>query len=147
MSSMLLFRRNLSTKAPVRLFDKILIANRGEIACRVAKTARRLGVRSVAVFSDADKLSRHVAFADEAHHIGASPAAQSYLQMDRILDVAVKVRAQAVHPGYGFLSENAVRTTDRLGRRSSATRPFFFREREAAQVCCSLPWGHCISTC
>eukprot|EP00128_Syssomonas_multiformis_P014382 Colp12_sorted_trinity150504_noHs@19407 len=89
------------------LFDKILIANRGEIACRVMKTAKRLGVRTVAVFSDADRNSMHVQMADEAYHIGASPSRESYLRMDRILDVAKRTGAQGIHPGYGFLSENA----------------------------------------
>ena len=89
------------------MFSKILIANRGEIACRVVKTARRLGIRTVAVFSDADRGARHVAMADEAVHIGGSPARESYLVVDRILDAARRTGAQAIHPGYGFLSENA----------------------------------------
>ena len=89
------------------MFSKILIANRGEIACRVIKTARRLGIRTVAVYSDADANSRHVAMADEAVHIGGSAARDSYLVVDRILEAATRTRAQAVHPGYGFLSENA----------------------------------------
>jgi len=89
------------------MFSKILIANRGEIACRVIKTARRLGIRTVAVFSDADRGARHVAMADEAVHIGGSPARESYLVVDRILDAARRTGAQAIHPGYGFLSENA----------------------------------------
>ncbi len=88
------------------MFTKILIANRGEIACRVAATARRLGVRTVAVYSDADAQARHVAACDEAVHIGAAPARESYLQWRRILDAALATGAQAVHPGYGFLSEN-----------------------------------------
>ena len=89
------------------MFNKILIANRGEIACRVIRTARNLGYRTVAVFSDADRGAPHVALADEAVHIGASPAAESYLRIDAILEAARKTGADAVHPGYGFLSENA----------------------------------------
>jgi 3-methylcrotonyl-CoA carboxylase alpha subunit len=89
------------------MFRKILIANRGEIACRVAATARRLGVRTVAVYSDADANSRHVAACDEAVHIGAAPPRESYLRWQRILDAAKACGAQAIHPGYGFLSENA----------------------------------------
>jgi len=88
-------------------FSKILIANRGEIACRVIRTARNLGYRTVAVFSDADRDAPHVAMADEAVHIGASPASESYLRFDAMLDAARKTGADAVHPGYGFLSENA----------------------------------------
>ncbi|MBT9505520.1 biotin carboxylase N-terminal domain-containing protein [Rhodoferax sp.] len=88
-------------------FSKILIANRGEIACRVIRTARNLGYQTVAVFADADREAPHVALADEAVHIGASPAAESYLRFDAILEAARKTGADAVHPGYGFLSENA----------------------------------------
>ncbi len=88
------------------MFEKILIANRGEIACRVAATARRLGVRTVAVYSDADAQARHVRECDEAVHIGASSPRESYLRWERILDAARATGAQAVHPGYGFLSEN-----------------------------------------
>ncbi|MEY3125507.1 MAG: hypothetical protein RLZZ573_2027 [Pseudomonadota bacterium] len=89
------------------MFSKILIANRGEIACRVIRTARDLGYRTVAVFSDADRDAPHVTMADEAVHIGASPAADSYLRVEALLDAARKTGADAVHPGYGFLSENA----------------------------------------
>ncbi len=89
------------------MFSKILIANRGEIACRVIKTARRLGIKTVAVYSDADRGARHVAMADEAVHIGPSPARESYLLADRIIEAARRTGAEAIHPGYGFLSENA----------------------------------------
>ncbi|WP_376091619.1 acetyl/propionyl/methylcrotonyl-CoA carboxylase subunit alpha [Roseomonas sp. CCTCC AB2023176] len=88
------------------MFDSILIANRGEIACRVIRTARCLGIRTVAVYSDADAGALHVAMADEARHIGPAPARDSYLRADRILDAARATGAQAIHPGYGFLSEN-----------------------------------------
>ncbi len=88
------------------MFEKILIANRGEIACRVIKTAKKLGIATVAVYSDADKNAQHVKQADEAIYIGASPAAQSYLQVDRIIQAALDTGSQAIHPGYGFLSEN-----------------------------------------
>jgi 3-methylcrotonyl-CoA carboxylase alpha subunit len=88
------------------MFNKILIANRGEIACRVAATCRRLGVKSVAVFSDADANAKHVAACDEAVHIGEAAAAQSYLRIERIIAAARATGAQAIHPGYGFLSEN-----------------------------------------
>jgi 3-methylcrotonyl-CoA carboxylase alpha subunit len=89
------------------MFDKILIANRGEIACRVIKTARRMGIATVAVYSDADREALHVRMADEAIHIGPAPARESYLLGDRILAAALATGAQAIHPGYGFLSENA----------------------------------------
>jgi 3-methylcrotonyl-CoA carboxylase alpha subunit len=88
------------------MFKKILIANRGEIACRVAATCRRLGVRTVAVYSDADANAKHVLACDEAVHIGAAPPKESYLRGPRIIEAALATGAQAVHPGYGFLSEN-----------------------------------------
>ncbi|TMH36846.1 MAG: acetyl/propionyl/methylcrotonyl-CoA carboxylase subunit alpha [Betaproteobacteria bacterium] len=88
------------------MFKKILIANRGEIACRVAATARRLGIRTVAVYSDADANAKHVLACDEAVHIGASSPKESYLRGDRIIEAARVTGAQAIHPGYGFLSEN-----------------------------------------
>ncbi|MGF6571224.1 3-methylcrotonyl-CoA carboxylase alpha subunit [Paraburkholderia sp. GAS333] len=88
------------------MFNKILIANRGEIACRVAATCKRLGIASVAVYSDADAKAKHVAACDEAVHIGGSSAAESYLRIERIIEAARATGAQAVHPGYGFLSEN-----------------------------------------
>ena len=87
--------------------SKILIANRGEIAVRIMRSAREMGVKTVAVFSDADRKALHVRYADEAVHIGASPSTQSYLVIDKIIDAALTTGAQAIHPGYGFLSENA----------------------------------------
>ena len=89
------------------MFEKILIANRGEIACRVIKTARRMGIATVAVYSDADAGALHVRMADEAVHIGPAPASQSYIVIDRILEAVRASGAEAVHPGYGFLSERA----------------------------------------
>ena len=88
------------------MFDKILIANRGEIACRIIATAKRMGIATVAVYSDADANAMHVALADEAVHIGGPAATDSYLQSDRVIEAALQTGAQAVHPGYGFLSEN-----------------------------------------
>src|SRR5690349_6993459 len=89
------------------MFDKILIANRGEIACRVIRTARCLGIRTVVVYSDADAGAMHVAMADEAYHIGPAPARESYLRPEPILETARKSGSEAIHPGYGFLAENA----------------------------------------
>lgn len=88
------------------IFDKVLIANRGEIACRVMKTCRRLGIKTVAVYSTADEQAKHVKMADESVCIGAPPSVESYLRIDKIVDACKKTGAQAVHPGYGFLSEN-----------------------------------------
>src|SRR6478672_1342556 len=87
------------------MFDKILIANRGEIACRIIKTVRRMGIKTVAVYSDADRDAVHVAMADEAVHIGPASASESYLVIDKIVAACKQTGAQAVHPGYGFLSE------------------------------------------
>jgi propionyl-CoA carboxylase alpha chain len=89
------------------VFDKILIANRGEIACRVIKSARKMGIKTVAVYSDADRDALHVQMADEAVHLGPPPSAQSYLLKDKLLQACLDTGAQAVHPGYGFLSENS----------------------------------------
>jgi 3-methylcrotonyl-CoA carboxylase alpha subunit len=128
------------------MFTKILIANRGEIACRVIETAQRMGIHCVAVYSEADTHSLHVAMADEAYCIGAAPSKESYLQGQRIIDVAIKSGAQAIHPGYGFLSENAdfarlcsannitfiappVKAIDAMGSKSAAKQIM-----EAAQV-------------
>ena len=87
------------------MFKKILIANRGEIACRVIRTAQKMGIKTVAVYSDADARAPHVQMADEAVHIGPSPAAESYLIADKIIAACKETGAEAVHPGYGFLSE------------------------------------------
>ena len=89
------------------MFKKILIANRGEIACRVIKTARKMGIKTVAVYSDADRHALHVQMADEAYHIGPPPANQSYIVIDKIMEAIKATGAEAVHPGYGFLSENS----------------------------------------
>ena len=88
--------------------NKILVANRGEIALRIMRTAQKMGIKTVAVYSDADREAPHVRFADEAVHIGNSPSSESYLNMDKIVEAALKTKSQAIHPGYGFLSENAV---------------------------------------
>ena len=89
------------------MFDKILIANRGEIACRVMSTAKRLGIKTVAVYSQPESRARHVQMADEAYCVGPAPSSESYLNVERILEVIKQSGAQGVHPGYGFLSENA----------------------------------------
>jgi len=93
------------------MLKKILIANRGEIACRIIRTARRMGIATVAVYSDADAEALHVQLADEALLIGAAPSAESYLKIERIVDACRATGAEAVHPGYGFLSENSAFAT------------------------------------
>jgi propionyl-CoA carboxylase alpha chain len=105
------------------MFDKILIANRGEIACRVVKTARRMGIKTVAVFSDADRDALHVEMADERVHIGPAQAAQSYLVIDRIVEACRSTGAQAVHPGYGFLSEREAFPVALEARASPSSAP------------------------
>ena len=99
------------------MFSRVLIANRGAIACRIIRTLRRMGVSPVAVYSDADRHAAHVAQADVAVRLGPPPAVESYLQQDAIIDAALRTGAQAIHPGYGFLSENAgfVEACERVG--------------------------------
>lgn len=99
--------RSLATAPKEKPFDKILIANRGEIACRVMRTCKRLGVKTVAIYSDVDARSMHVSMADEAFCVGTALSADSYLRMDHILEIAKMTGSQGIHPGYGFLSENA----------------------------------------
>ncbi len=89
------------------MFEKILIANRGEIAVRIIRACREMGIKTVAVYSEADRDSLHTLLADEAICIGPAPSGQSYLNMERILSATVAMKAEAIHPGFGFLSENA----------------------------------------
>jgi len=100
-------RTDMTSQKDTAMFKKILIANRGEIACRIIKTARQMGIATVAVYSDADKNALHVKMADEAVHIGPAPANQSYIVVDKVLEAVRQTGADAVHPGYGFLSENS----------------------------------------
>nr|CAG8510780.1 3939_t:CDS:10 [Entrophospora candida] len=102
----LICRNYVSASGRKPLFDKILIANRGEIACRIMKTANKLGIKSVCVYSEADKNALHVKMADEAYFLGPAASSESYLNIEKIINIAKKSDAQAIHPGYGFLSEN-----------------------------------------
>ncbi|CAI5447651.1 unnamed protein product [Caenorhabditis angaria] len=103
----LIQKRCKSTAPLIRPIHRVLIANRGEIAIRVQNTARKMGIETVSVFSDADRNALFVKKADQAYHIGPPLAAESYLNMDKIINTALKSNSQAIHPGYGFLSENA----------------------------------------
>ena len=89
------------------MFKKILIANRGEIACRIAFTCKKMGIKTVGIYSDADKNSKHIKYIDESFHIGPAESSKSYLNIDKIKKIAKENKVDAVHPGYGFLSENS----------------------------------------
>ncbi|ENS82937.1 hypothetical protein B975_01751 [Brucella melitensis UK29/05] len=114
------------------MFQKILIANRGEIACRVIRTARKLGIATVAIYSDADARALHVEMADEAVRVGPAASAQSYLNVDAIIKAAKETGAEAIHPGYGFLSETRLSWMRSKKRASSSSA---HRPRPSA------PWG------
>src|SRR5436309_12724323 len=105
------------------MFRKILIANRGEIAVRIIRACRELGIQSAAVFSDVDRASLHVLLADEAYAIGPAPSRESYLRIDKLMDVARRARCDAVHPGYGFLAENPALPRGCADERMTFSRP------------------------
>uniref|UniRef100_A0A8C6PAM4 Methylcrotonyl-CoA carboxylase subunit 1 n=1 Tax=Nothobranchius furzeri TaxID=105023 RepID=A0A8C6PAM4_NOTFU len=144
--------RSASWTSPVRRIDKVLIANRGEIACRVMRSAKKMGVRTVAVYSDADKHSMHVAMADEAYHIGPPASQQSYLSMKKVLEVAKKSGSHAVHPGYGFLSENTEFAEACkqegiifIGPPSSAIRDMGIKSQNICASCSHHRWLPCLN--
>src|ERR1700751_5724032 len=128
------------------MFDKVLVANRGEIAIRVFRTLRDLGIRTVGVYSEGDRDALHVAYADEAFLLGPTPAAESYLAVERILDAAQRAGAQAVHPGYGFLAEKAgfARALEDAGARLARPRPGGVRADGQQD---GGPHGHAASRC
>ena len=107
----------------MKYFEKLLIANRGEIAIRVMRACRELDIDTVAIYSDADKNALHVKYADEAFHVGEAHPSKSYLNMERILDIAKKSGAEAIHPGYGFLAENYRFAKTLSGRECDLCRP------------------------
>ena len=126
------------------MFESLLIANRGEIAVRIIRACRELGIRSVAVFSEADRRALHVLEADEAYPVGPPPSSESYLRMDTLLEVAERASVEAIHPGYGFLAEgpNSPRQSPRRGWSSSAplrirSRPWVTKPRRGGE--CRLP--------
>jgi len=119
------------------MFKKILIANRGEIACRVIRSARNMGIATVAVYSDADAQAQHVKQADEAVHIGEPAASESYLVIDKIIDACKQTGAEAVHPGYGFLSERVEFKKRRWAIRSPLKR----LQRMRVGLLCQALWA------